>query len=206
VAPDQGGAVKVGIIGTGRMGRGFAAALAPTHEVTVGSRDPDRARQAAQATGAARGTSYAEAAADAEVVILTVPWEAIDETLAQLGELDQTVVVDVSYPYRKREREALKGSSTAEQIQKRLPGARVVKGWNHVFARHLTAPEVNGIAASVLIAGDDPEAKQLVFALARDMGFHPVDVGPLKATRELERLVGMMLFMRLGPLRVLSPS
>jgi 8-hydroxy-5-deazaflavin:NADPH oxidoreductase len=206
VARETGGAVKVAIIGTGRMGRGFATALAPGHEVTVGSRDPDRARRAAATTGAARGATYAEAAAGAEVVILTVPWDAMDETLRQLGELDQTVVVDVSYPYRNREREALAGSSTAEQIQRRLPRARVVKGWNHVHARHLTAPEVDGIAASVLIAGDDPQAKQTVSALAADMGFHPVDVGPLKATRELERLVGVMLFIRLGPLRVLSPS
>jgi 8-hydroxy-5-deazaflavin:NADPH oxidoreductase len=198
--------VKVAIIGTGRMGRGFATALAPAHEVTVGSRDPDRARQTATRTGAARGASYAEAAADAEVVILAVPWPAMDDTLGQLGELDQTVVIDISWPSRKQEREALKGSSTAEQIQRRLPRARVVKGWNHVHAPHLTAPEVDGIAASVLIAGDDPVAKQIVFALARDMGFHPVDVGPLRATRELERLVGMMLFVRLGPLRVLSPS
>jgi 8-hydroxy-5-deazaflavin:NADPH oxidoreductase len=208
LARETGGSVKVAIIGTGQMGRGFATALAPKHEVTVGSRDPDRARKVASVTGAARGAGYAEAAADAGVVILTVPWPAIDDTLGQLGELDQTVVVDVSFPYRKAEREALarKGSSTAEQIQKRLPRARVVKGWNHVHAQHLTAPEVDGIAASVLIAGDDPAAKQLVFALARDMGFHPVDVGPLKATRELERLVGMMLFVRLGPLRVLSPG
>jgi predicted dinucleotide-binding enzyme len=73
-----------------------------------------------------------------------------------------------------------------------------------VHARHLTDPEVDGIAASVLIAGDDQDAKDSVFELARDMGFHPVDVGPLKATRELERLVGVMLFMKLGPLRVLS--
>jgi NADPH-dependent F420 reductase len=200
--------VKVAIIGTGRMGRGFATALAPKHQVTVGSRDPNRARKVATATGAARGATYAEAAAEAEVVILTVPWPAIDDTLGQLGELNQTVVVDISFPYRKSEREALleKGSSTAEQIQKRLPHARVVKGWNHVHAQHLTAPEVDGIAASVLITGDDPEAKQIVSTLATDMGFHPVDVGPLKATRELERLVGMMLFVRLGPLRVLSPS
>ena len=199
--------MKVAIIGTGRMGRGFATALAPKHEVTVGSRDPNRARKVAAATGAARGATYAEAAADAEVVILTVPWEAMDDTLRQLGELNETVVVDVSFPYRKAEREALlNGSSTAEEIQKRLPRARVVKGWNHVHAQHLTAPEVDGIAASVLIAGDDPEAKQIVSTLAKDMGFHPVDVGPLKATRELERLVGMMLFVRLGPLRVLSPS
>jgi 8-hydroxy-5-deazaflavin:NADPH oxidoreductase len=206
LARETGGAVKVAIIGTGKMGRGFATALASTHQVTVGSRDPDRARKVASATGATRGATYAEAAADAEVVILTVPWPAIDDTLGQLGELNQTVVIDVSWPARKSEREALAGSSTAEQIQKRLPHARVVKGWNHVHARHLTTPEVDGIAASVLLAGDDPQAKQIVFALARDMGFHPVDVGPLKATRELERLVGMMLFMRLGPLRVLSPS
>jgi NADPH-dependent F420 reductase len=205
VAREAGGTVKVAVIGTGRMGRGFAAALAPKHEVTVGSRDPGRARRAASATGAARGEGYAEAAADAEVVILTVPWGAIDDTLGQLGELDGTVVVDVSFPSRKGEREALKGSSTAEQVQRRLPRARVVKGWNHVHARHLTAPEVGGIAASVLIAGDDPQAKQTVVALAAEMGFHPVDVGPLKATRDLERLVGTMLFVRLGPLRVLSP-
>jgi 8-hydroxy-5-deazaflavin:NADPH oxidoreductase len=206
VTREAGGAVKVAIIGTGRMGRGFATALAPKHQVTVGSRDPNRARQVASVTGAARGATYAEAAADAEVVILAVPWPAMDDTLGQLGELDQTVVVDVSWPSRKSEREALKGSSTAEQIQQRLPRARVVKGWNHVHAQYLTAPQVDGIAASVLLAGDDPAAKQTVFALAADMGFHPVDIGALKATRELERLVGMMLFVRLGPLRVLSPS
>jgi NADPH-dependent F420 reductase len=199
--------VKVAVIGTGRMGTGFATALAPTHQVTVGSRDPERARRTASATGASRGAGYADAAADAEVVILTVPWEAMDDTLGQLGELDGRVVVDVSFPTRKAEREALlKAGSTAEQIQKRLPRARVVKGWNHVHAPHLTAPEVDGIAASVLLAGDDPDAKRTVFALARDMGFHPVDVGPLKATRDLERLVGTMLFVRLGPLRVLTPG
>jgi NADPH-dependent F420 reductase len=198
--------MRVAIIGTGRMGRGFATALAPRHEVTVGSRDPDRARKAASATGATRGATYAEAAAGAEVVILTVPWEAMEDTLGQLGELDQTVVVDVSWPARKQQRDALKGSSTAEQIQRRLPNARVVKGWNHVHAQHLTAPEVDGIAASVLIAGDDAAAKRTVSALAADMGFHPVDVGPLRATRDLERLVAVMLFVRLGPLRVLSPG
>jgi NADPH-dependent F420 reductase len=198
--------MKIAIIGTGKMGKGFATALAPKHEVTLGSRDADRANQAASATGAARGASYAEAAADAEVVILTVPWEAMEDTLEQLGDLNGTVVVDVSYPYRKAEREELEGSSTAEEIQKRLPRARVFKGWNHVHARHLTSPEVNGIAASVLIAGDDPEAKGIVLELAKDMGFHPVDVGPLKVTRELERLVSVMLFVRLGPLRILSPG
>jgi hypothetical protein len=159
------------------MGRGFAQALAPTHEVVVGSRDPDRAAAIASRTGAAGGATYADAAANADVVILTVPWTAMDQTLRQFGDLPGTVVVDVSYPYSKREREALRGRSTAEVIQEQLPSARVFKGWNHVHARHLTDPEVDVVAASVLIAGDDPEAKGIVFAMARDMGFHPVDAG-----------------------------
>jgi predicted dinucleotide-binding enzyme len=45
-----------------------------------------------------------------------------------------------------------------------------------------------------------------VFELARDMGFHPVDVGPLRAPRDLERLVALMLFVKLGPIRVLTPD
>jgi hypothetical protein len=196
-------ALRIAIIGTGKMGRGFATALAGRHEVVVGSRDPARARATASKAGAAGSSTYADAAVGADVVILTVPWKAMDETLLRLGELRGTVVVDVSFPYSKREREALKGS-TAEEIQRRLPEARVVKAWNHVHARHLTDPEVDGIAASVLIAGDDQAAKEAVFALARDMGFHPVDAGPLKATRDLEKLVATMLFVRLGPIRVLS--
>jgi 8-hydroxy-5-deazaflavin:NADPH oxidoreductase len=196
--------MKVGIIGTGKMGRGFAAALSGTHDVTVGSRHPERARRTASQTGAAGGASYAEAAAGADVVILTVPWSAMEETLAELGDLRGAVVVDVSYPYNKREREALRGRSTAEWIQERLPEARVFKGWNHVHARHLTAPEVGGIAGSVLIAGDDADGKEMVVTLARDMGFHPVDAGPLRASRDLEKLVGTMLFVKLGPIRVLS--
>jgi predicted dinucleotide-binding enzyme len=196
--------MRVAIIGTGRMARGFAKALSPRHEIVMGSRDPDRARKVARSVGATGAATYAEAVARARVVILTVPWHAIEETLATLGELVGVTVIDVSFPYRKAEREALKPSSTAEEIQRMLPRARVVKGWNHVHAKDLVAPEVDGIAASVLIAADDARAKKLAFQLARDMGFDPVDVGPLKASRELDRLVEVMLFVRLGPLRVLS--
>ncbi len=84
--------MKVRIIGTGKMGRGFAEALSATHEVTVGSRDPERARTIADKTGASGGATYADAA-DADVVILTVPWAAMDDTLAELGDLSGTVVV-----------------------------------------------------------------------------------------------------------------
>jgi 8-hydroxy-5-deazaflavin:NADPH oxidoreductase len=185
------------------MGRGFATALHRQHEVIFGSRDPGRAGKAVRSTGVTGAMPPAEAVTDAEVVIPAVPWQAMEETLAQLGDVDGTVVVDVSVPYGK-EREALGRRSTGEVVQKRLPGARVVKGWNHVFAEYLTAPEVEEIASSVLLAGDDPEAKGIVSALARDMGFHPVDVGPLRQSYHLDRLVSMMLFVKLGPFRVLT--
>jgi 8-hydroxy-5-deazaflavin:NADPH oxidoreductase len=185
------------------MGRGFATALRARHEVVFGSRDPEKAGKVVRATGAAAAVSPAEAATGAEVVILAVPWQAMEETLARLGDLDGTVVIDVSVPYGK-EREALGRRSTGEVVQKRLPGARVVKGWNHVFAEYLTAPEVEGVASSVLLAGDDLEAKRIVSALARDMGFHPVDVGALRQSYHLDLLVSMMLFVKLGPFRVLT--
>ncbi|MGH2677619.1 MAG: hypothetical protein ACRDHB_04575 [Actinomycetota bacterium] len=56
----------------------------------------------------------------------------------------------------------------------------------------------------MLLAGDDPGAKRIVSALARDMGFHPVDVGSLRQSYHLDRLVSMMLFVKLGPFRVLT--
>lgn len=196
--------MRIAIIGTGKMGRGFAAALASIHEVILGSRDPVKAARLSTKLGAAGATTYAQAVDRADVVILAVPWPAMDDTLEQLGELEGTVVIDVSFPHNERLRQALRDRSTAELIQRRLPKARVVKGWNHVFAAHLTQPEVDGIASSVLIAGDDRDAKEVTFRLARDMGFHPVDAGPLRATRDLEKLVSVMLFVRLGPFRVLS--
>ena len=195
--------MRIAVVGSGKMGRGFAQALAGAHEV-VGSRNEDRAVALAAKIGAAGGATYAGAVAGADVVILAVPWTAMTDTLAQFDGLTGAVVIDMTFAYNKQQRADLRGRSTAEVIQSRLPEARVVKGWNHVFAVHLAAPEIDGIAASVLIAGDDRDAKEIVFTIARDMGFHPVDVGPLRAARDLETLAGTMTFIKLGPFRVLS--
>lgn len=195
--------MRVAVIGTGRMGRGFVAALAPVHDVVVGSRTPQRAQALAARLGAA-AASNAEAAAGARVVVLCVPWPAVADVVHQLGDLSGVVVLDVSFPHNAEQREALRGRSSAEVLQRLVPGALVVKGFNHVFAAHLTEPVVGGVASSVLLAGDDAEAKDVVAGLARDMGFHPVDVGPLRATRDVEKLVGTMTFVRLGRIRVLS--
>jgi predicted dinucleotide-binding enzyme len=128
----------------------------------------------------------------------------MEETLDAVGDLDGTVVVDVSFPHNKEQRASIRPRSTAEIIQRLRPNATVVKGWSHIFAQYLTAPQIDGIASSVLVAADDASAKDVAFTLARDMGFHPVDAGPLRAARDIERLVEVMLFVRLGPVRFLT--
>jgi predicted dinucleotide-binding enzyme len=183
--------MRIGIVGTGTMASGFARGLKDKHEVWMGSRDTERGKQTADETGATGGGSYADVVADAEVVILAVPWTAVDETLPQLGDLSGKVMIDITNPYTAEGLVPLEGTSTAEEIQKKV-GAAVIKGWNHVYGVNITRPEVDGIPASVLIAGDDEAAKETVFQVARDMGFDPVDVGELAATRHLERLGGLL--------------
>jgi 8-hydroxy-5-deazaflavin:NADPH oxidoreductase len=128
------------------------------------------------------------------------------DVLPALGELRGVTVVDMTNPMNQRERDELEGTSAAQRLQELVPKAHVVKGWNHVHARYVTEPVVDGVASSVLLAGDHAGSKRTMVSLARDMGFDPVDVGPLRAARDLERLVSVMLFVRLGPFRVLTES
>jgi 8-hydroxy-5-deazaflavin:NADPH oxidoreductase len=199
--------MRIAVVGTGNMGAGLGRAFARAHQVVLGSRDPEAAAVTAREIGAEGAAPIAEAIRDADVVVLAIPWRAMEETLPQLGDLAGKVVIDISNPYTPQGLRPLEGTSTAEEIQKALPGARVVKGWNHVYAQNLQRPEVDGVAASVLICGDDPKANDVVAGLARCIGFDPVDVGPLASTRHLERLVVVMGGLGLGvdrPLKVLQ--
>lgn len=195
--------IRVAVIGTGRMGAALAGRLAATdHEVRLGSRDRERGRQRAVEVGAAFGGTCRAAAANAEVVILAVPWSAVSETLELLGDLDGTVLVDVTNPLMDAgsSEHDLLGSSGAEQIQAAVPRARVVKAWNHIYAAVVRrSVDFGGVAATVFIAGDDPEAKELVAALVSAIGYDPADAGPLASARYLEPLAGLMTTLdRLG--------
>jgi predicted dinucleotide-binding enzyme len=195
--------MRIAVIGTGRMGTGLATGLAGAgHEVVLGSRDPDSAGNAVQESGATGVATYGEAVRDADVIFLAVPWVAVEDALPLLGDLSNRVVVDITNPY-------VGGGidpdiNTTEHIQRWAPGAVVVKGWNHVYASNLTRPDVDGIASSVFLAGDDSEAKDTVGALARDIGFDPVDVGGAEVSLVLTRLLAVMGGLRLGPDRPLK--
>jgi 8-hydroxy-5-deazaflavin:NADPH oxidoreductase len=185
----RGMGMKVAIIGAGGMGGGIAKLLAAKHEVLIGSRDAEQAPMKANELGAARGGGYGDVAAEAEIIFLTVPWVAVDETLPALGDVNGKVLVDVTNPYVGGKLQLHADSSDAELIQEKVPGARMVKGWNTVFSPVLNAgPDFGGQAPSVFLAGDDDDAKAVAAALARDMGLDPIDTGPLTSARDLERL------------------
>jgi 8-hydroxy-5-deazaflavin:NADPH oxidoreductase len=200
--------MRVAVIGTGKMGSGLATAFARAgHDVVLGSRNPEGAAEKARAFGASGATTYPEAVRGADVVVLAIPWRVVQETLPTLGDLDGTILIDITNPYVDGKLQRLPDTSTTELIQSWAPAARVVKGWNHVWAQNLTAPGEGDRAESVMLASDDPGAKEVVAGLARDIGFHPVDVGGAIAARPLTDLNDVLAGLGLGPdrpLRVLE--
>lgn len=194
--------MKIGILGTGNMGSGFARQfVAAGHDVFIGSRDPQRGKQMGAELGAAGG-SYQEAVSHGETVFFAVPWWGVDESLAAAGSLSGKILVDMTNPYKDEtytEQHELTGTSAAEEIAKKASEARVVKAFNHTYAQIIhSSPDFGGAVASVFICGDDSSAKETVSSLARDIGFDQVDAGPLTSARLLEKVAALMVTLAYG--------
>ena len=167
--------MKIGIVGKGNVGTALATGLTRAgHEVKFGHRDPKE--------------PVAEAAKWGEVIILAVPHgAAVDVTKAVGSAADGKTVIDVSNAVTGNMELAVGfTTSAAEKIQKMLPKAHVVKAFNTVFAQNQSSGKIGGEQLTLFVVGDDLEAKQTVMQLGADIGFEPVDGGPLKAARYLE--------------------
>jgi 8-hydroxy-5-deazaflavin:NADPH oxidoreductase len=176
--------MKVAIIGSGHVGKALAKGLSGKHEVKFGHRNPKE--------------SVAEAAGWSEIIIVAAPYDAVIETAEKLGSaIGGKVVLDVTNAIAANGDLALGlTTSAAEELQKQLPKAHVVKAFNTVFASNQSTGKVGKETLTLFVASDNAKAKQAVMQLGKDIGFEPVDAGPLKAARYLEPMA--MLIINLG--------
>ena len=166
---------NLSILGTGNMGQAIAEIAA-------------RGGHSVQQLGADDlGT-----AVTGDIVVLAVPYPAVSDVIAQRGEqLAGKIVVDITNPLNFETFDSLvvpADSSAAAEIARALPNSRVLKAFNTTFAGTLAAGTVGPVTTTVLIAGDDAEAKSALAAVVTSGGLKAIDAGSLKRARELEAL------------------
>jgi predicted dinucleotide-binding enzyme len=195
-AQDQ---LTIAVIGTGDMGDSLGPQFARMgHQVIYGSRDPesDKAKSLAKMTGNnARVLSQGQAVAAGDVIVLAVPWPAM-ESVAKSLDLDGKVVIDISVAWRQGEDgypETTIQSSAAELIQQWNPKAKVVKTFATSGSTIIDDPTGAGGPVTMPVASDHRDAKELAAILVAEMGFDPVDFGPLRMAHIIEEMAVMWL-------------
>jgi NADPH-dependent F420 reductase len=199
--------MKIAIIGAGNVGGTLGKRWARAgHEVTFGARDPSDAKVAALVRDGgptARAASVPEAVREAAVVLLSVPWESAQQALASAGDLRGRILIDATNPLLMTPDGLRQGlvightTSAGEQVARWADGARVVKAFNTTGWPNMADPVYGGRGLSMLLCGDDAEARKVVADLARQLGFEPVDVGPLRSARYLEAVAMLWIDMAL---------
>lgn len=194
--------MNVLIIGAGNMGAAFAKQLVKAgHQVSLTARSADKARAVAADTGA-QWVAQGGAAARADVIVLATGYDSAVPALQAVGDLSGKTVIDITNPLTADYMGLTLGhhTSAAEQIAAAVPGARVVKAFNTVFAQVLAAGADfgHGKTVPVFVAADHAQAKADGLALARSMGFDTVDAGPLANARYLEPLAGLNIYLAYG--------
>ena len=184
--------MRIGILGSGLMGGKLGTLFARAgHEVTFSyARSEQKLGRLARRAGARYGTQR-EAAQRADAVLLAVHWLRFGDVLKQAGDLSGKVVITCSLPMNKDDTALAVAhtSSGAEKLAKRLPRAKIVAAFGtvpsevffDVYARRRRASR-----PSLLYVGDDRRAKRVVARLIRDIGFEPLDAGPLRIARYTE--------------------
>ncbi len=190
----------VAMIGTGTLASTFGPAIGRAgYPLVYGSRDPTRASvlELVEKTGAgASAASPSEAAAKAQIVILAVPRSVLDEVTDGLGDLQGKIVVDVSGGTKRIAEdgylELVPGESNSERIQSRHPAARVVR-INLPLMTFFVDPLLVGTPPTVLIAGNQSEAREALSRLIFDLGLDPWDAGPLRFAQVFDAMNTMAM-------------
>ena len=197
--------MKIGILGSGLMGGKLGTIFARAgHEVVFSyARRKEKLEGLARDAGPkARAGTPAEAARTADALLLAVHWSRVDDVLKQAGDLAGKVIVTCSLPMNADDTGLVIAHTTsgAEELAKKVPEAKVACAFNTVPSEVLFGVyEARGGASrpSLVYCGDDAGSKEIAAALIRDVGFDPVDAGPLRIARYTEPfalLVGQLAY------------
>src|SRR5215208_6302801 len=188
--------MNITIIGPGNMGRAIGTrAAAAGHSITFVGDKPENAEKAAKdvrasaKNGAQVSTANLENVELGDVVVLALWYGTNKDVAKQLGDkLAGKVVVDIANPLNSTYDglATAPNSSSAEEVAKAAPEAKVVKAFNTTYAGTLLSGKVEGKPLDVFIAGDDANAKSKVAQLVKDADMRPIDAGPLSRARQIE--------------------
>ena len=178
--------MKIGIIGSGHMGRALGKLLGRAgHEVVLAnSRGPQSLGDAlAEIDYRSRAATVSQTVAEADVVLIAIPYLAVDRVADEGGSWDGKVVIDLTNYYAERDGQRLDphGTSSSAVVAGKLRGARVVKAFNTIWYRRLASESRPSGPERLVVfyAGDDPVANDTVARLIKDCGFEPIYTGSL---------------------------
>ena len=201
-ATDSSPSVRIGIIGTGKIGGALAELWVRSgHEVMISSRHPEALAALAGKLGPkAHVGTPAEAAAFGEVILLAVPYKSTPQVGHDFAkQLAGKVVLDAGNPYPDRDgpmADAARTKGAGPSSRDFLPGVSLVRAFNAIIAGNLlTQSHRSGDLIAIPIAGDDPAALKQAASLIRDAGFDPVVVGDLSQARRFD--VGSPVYVKL---------
>ena len=184
--------MRIGILGSGLMGGKLGTLFARAgHEVVFSyARSKEKLQRLAREGNASAGTP-GETAKEADALLLAVHWSRVDDVLKQAGDLSGKVIVSCSLPMNADNTELVvaHSSSGAEEIAKKVPKARIVCAFNTVPSEVLFGvfeARRKAERPSLVYCGDDSSSKGVAAELIRDVGFDPVDAGPLRIARYSE--------------------
>lgn len=136
---------------------------------------------------------------EADIIILAVPYQAEKDIAEKIKDVaNQKIVISIANPLNENfdGLTTLPGTSAAEELQKMLPGSKVVKAFNTTFAADFNTPIIEGKQVDAFIAGDDTEAVATVAEVVDTAGFRPIEAGKLSVSRTLENM--QLLLIQLG--------
>jgi 8-hydroxy-5-deazaflavin:NADPH oxidoreductase len=193
--------MNITVIGVGNVGQALGPRWASLgHAVTYGVRDPeaDRHGPLLAKTPEGRVVSVENAMIGADVVLLGVPWSAAESVARSLEINSNTVVLDTTNPLLPgfTGLDPLATPSGGELISRWTGSSRVVKAFSTTGSGNMTSADYPNGTPAMFFAGDDVEAKLIAAELASSIGFDPIDVGALSASRSLEEVA--LLWIRLA--------